>query len=414
MRSWYSAAAAASAAVALAACSHGASSVAPVVGSPSQHMAGAAGDLSGQLPGQGFGNAAPVCGPVPAGYARCFAWLRTDLRPQMNVAPGMIYGLHPADFQAAYQLPSATAGGGETVAVVDAFDDPNAESDLGVYRSAFGLAPCTTANGCFHKLNQFGQPSPLPAAGPSNWVLEESLDVDMVSAICPNCHIMLMESNSNTFFDLAQAVMSAVHLGAVSVSNSYGGGEVGSQQFEKYYNHRKAIITASSGDSGYAGGPQFPASSGYVVSVGGTQLTKNSHRVRGWVESAWSGAGSGCSTVYPKPAWQTDALCAMRTIADTSADAAPNSGPSVYDTYHGGGWIVVGGTSVASPIIASVYALAGNATTLDYAKRLYTFPHRLWDVTTGNNGGCGNYICQAGPGYDGPTGMGTPHNVGGY
>ena len=412
MRSSYFAVCAALA-VALAGCSHGASGVSPTVGLPAaaEHAAG----LGGNGIGPDIGTAKPICGPVPTGYARCFAWQRTDLFAPPGAAPNTIFGYHPADLQSAYELPSATAGTGQTIALVDAYDDPNAEADLGVYRSEWGESPCTTANGCFQKVNEYGQPSPLPAPDSTGWSVEESLDVDMASAICPNCKIILVETKTNNLFDLANGVENVVtKLGATAVSNSYGGGEQGTLVDDKYYKHREAIITASTGDSGY--GVQYPASSPWVVAVGGTQLNTDPKARRGWVEVAWNGAGSGCSTVHPKPTWQTDPLCTMRTVGDTSADASPASGVAIYDTYRfDHGWVVEGGTSVASPIIASVYELKGNSSTADYASRLYrTKPNHLWDITSGKNGNCGNYLCQAGPGYDGPTGMGTPHGDSAY
>jgi len=393
---------------ALAACSHSSDAVTPITGA----QAGSS-IAHVQYFGQSFGNAAQVCGPVKVGYARCNAWIRTDLHSGIGASPNTIFGYQPADLQAAYKLPSSTNGTGQTVAVVDAFDDPNAEADLQVYRSQFGLPTCTTANGCFHKVNQFGQPSPLPAPDTTGWSVEESLDIDMVSAICPNCHIILVESNTNNGFPLGLGVDSAVKLGADAVSNSYGGDETGSEQLEKYYQHRHAIITASTGDSGY--GVQYPASITFVVAVGGTHLTRGDGS-RGWTETAWRGAGSGCSAIYAKPTWQTDPLCSNRTVGDTSAVADPATGVAVYDTYHERGWIVLGGTSVSSPLIAGVYALNGNGKTLDYAHSIYRVkPFHLNDITSGSNGNCGGtYLCTAGPGYDGPTGMGTPNGVGAY
>src|SRR5215472_6159141 len=252
---------------ALAACSHSSNSVMPMTGA----QAGSSAKV--QFFGQQFGNAAQVCGPVTLGEARCDAWIRTDVHSGIGSSSNNIFGYKPADLQAAYNLPSSTKGTGQTIAVVDAYDDPNAESDLGVYRSQFGLPACTTSNGCFQKVNQFGQTSPLPAADTTGWSVEESLDLDMVSAICPNCHIILVEANNNNDFPLGLSVDAAVTLGASAVSNSYGGDERGTMQFQKYYHHRHAIITASTGDSGY--GTQFPAASGFVVAVSGTRLIKD-------------------------------------------------------------------------------------------------------------------------------------------
>jgi len=397
-------------AAAVAGCSHGANSVAPTqIGGMSPAISQAS---HVQYFGKVIGNAAQVCGAARMGEARCMSYVRTDIPSRTGLSPNTINGYHPADLISAYALPGGTAGTGQTVAVVDAYDDPNAEADLAVYRSSFGLPECSTANGCFQKVNEFGQAGPLPVADTTGWSEEESLDVDMVSAICPNCHIILAEANNNNDFNLARAVDAAVALGAGAVSNSYGGDESG-YFFNKYFRHRNHIITASSGDSGYRAGPQFPADSEAVIAVGGTRLI-HSNNSRGWDESAWSGAGSGCSAVVAKPVWQTDSLCSMRMIADIAADADPATGVAVYDTYrfvHG--WSVFGGTSVASPIIASVYAIAGPIPGHDYAHGLYQAPAgSLNDVITGSNGSCGGtYLCTAMPGYDGPTGMGTPNGI---
>jgi subtilase family serine protease len=305
----------------------------------------------------------------------------------------------------AYHLPSATAGLGQTVAIVDAYDDPSAESDLAVYRSYFGLPPCTTANGCFRKVGQTGS-----AAYPrrdSSWAQEISLDLDMVSAICPNCKILLVEANSASMPDLGTAVNTAVGLGANVVSNSYGGSESTSESsWDAYFNHPGVAITFSSGDNGY--GAEYPASSRYVTAVGGTSLTRASSS-RGWTETAWSGSGSGCSAYEPKPSWQTDTGCTKRTVADVAAVADPHTGVAVYDSYRVGGWAVFGGTSVASPIVASVLALAGNAGSIAGASFAYGHTSGLFDVTSGSNGACGgSYLCTGEVGYDGPTGLGTP------
>lgn len=321
-------------------------------------------------------------------------------------------GLNPADLQSAYKLPSSSAGSGQTVAIVDAYNDPNAASDLAVYRSRFGLPACTTANGCFKKVNQSGGTS-YPRSD-SGWAEEISLDLDMVSAVCPNCRILLVEATSPSFANLGTAVNTAVRLGANAVSNSYGGGESsGETSYASYYNHPGVAITASSGDNGY--GVEVPAAYNTVTAVGGTSLTRNGS-TRGWTETAWSGAGSGCSAYISKPSWQHDSGCARRTVADVSAVADPNTGVSVYDTYGNvGGWLVFGGTSVASPIIASVYALAGNESSITYGAYPYSHTGSLFDVTSGSNGSCSpSYLCTAGSGYDGPTGLGTPNGSGGF
>jgi len=354
-----------------------------------------------------------VCGmTAPIGSAKCDALriMRTSqgLQPAAS-APG---GLNPNNLQSAYKLPSSSAGSGQTVAIVDAFNDPNAASDLATYRSQFGLPACTTANGCFRQVNQSGGTN-LPRSN-TGWAEEISLDLDMVSAICPNCHILLVEASSATFTNLGTAVNEAVALGANTVSNSYGGSESsGETSVASFYNHAGHIITASSGDGGF--GVEVPAAFNTVVAVGGTSLHTASN-TRGWTETAWSGAGSGCSAFISKPSWQTDSGCARRTVADVSAIADPNTGVSVFDTFGNvGGWLVFGGTSVSSPIIASVYALAGNASSVNAASSLYSHTGNLFDVTSGSNGSCSpSYLCTAGSGYDGPTGLGTPNGTGAF
>jgi subtilase family serine protease len=297
------------------------------------------------------------------------------------------------------------------VAIVDAFDDPNAENDLDVYRAQFGLAACTTANGCFSKVDQNGgNLYPSPDAG---WAQEISLDLDMVSAICPNCHILLVEANSNSFADLAAAANYAgTH--ASSNSHSYGGGEAGGVAGFYGSNYQHQATTASSGDSGNTA-PQFPADLSWVTAVGGTSLTSGGG-ARGWTETAWSGAGSACSGAVAKPSWQSgiNTGCGMRAYSDVAAVADPNTGVDVYDSYQASGWLVFGGTSVASPIIASVYALAGNASSIQNASFAYSHTASLFDVTSGSNGHCGAPLCVAGTGWDGPTGLGSPNGTGAF
>jgi len=379
------------------------------------------------------------CGPAAPGFARCHAIVRLNNNPRnkkptptptattggggggISCANNPTNGYTPCDLESAYNLPSATAGSGQTVAIVDAYDDPNAESDLGVYRAQFGLPPCTTANGCFRKVNQSGGTSYPTANG--GWAQEISLDLDMVSAICPNCRILLVEASSSSLANLGAAVNEAAALGANAISNSYGGGESSSDPSydTSYYNHPGIAITASSGDSGY--GVQYPAASQYVTAVGGTTLTRDSSTTRGWTETTWNGAGSGCSSYDPQPSWQSSVsnisgVCARRAVADVSAVADPNTGVDVYDSYSYqglSGWLVFGGTSVASPIIASVYALAGNAASVTYGSYPYSHTSGLNDVTSGSNGSCGgSTLCTAGSGWDGPTGLGTPNGTSGF
>ncbi|MEU8907416.1 S53 family peptidase [Streptomyces mirabilis] len=330
-------------------------------------------------------------------------------------------GYGPSNLQSAYGLTSAAAsnGSGETIAIVDAYNDPNAEADLAKYRSYYGLSACTTANGCFKRVSQTGSTTSLPSSD-TGWSEEISLDVDMASAICPNCNILLVEATSATMANLGKAVNEAVTLGAKYVSNSYGGSESSSDTSydTSYFNHPGVAITVSAGDSGY--GAEYPAASKYVTSVGGTALSTSSNS-RGWTESVWEtssteGTGSGCSSYDAKPTWQTDTGCSKRTIADVSAVADPATGVSVYDSYGvTAGWYTFGGTSASSPIIAGVYALGGTPSSGSYPA---SFPYAsagtsaLNDVTSGSNGSCGSsYLCTAKSGYDGPTGWGTPEGV---
>ena len=357
----------------------------------------------------------------------CFgtAISKNGLGPAVMKGP---VGLGPSQIQSAYELAGLSAAG-RTVAIVDAYDDPKAESDLATYRSTYGLPACTTANGCFKKVNQNGAASPLPTGDPG-WGTEISLDLDAVSAACPSCHIVLVEANTPTDSDLMAAVDSAVRLGAVAVSNSYGGSESSSElTSDAHLNHPGVAITVSSGDSGY--GVEWPAASQYVTAVGGTTL-KPASNARGWTETVWSGAGSGCSAYEPKPSWQHDSGCAKRTVADVAADADPASGLGVYDTYNTcgtssfcdmliqagvvqglDGWAQVGGTSLSSPLVASVYALAGNTGSTTYGSYPYAHTGSLFDVTSGSNGSCGGpYLCTGTAGDDGPTGLGTRNGTG--
>jgi subtilase family serine protease len=346
-----------------------------------------------------------VCAVAPAGMASCHAWVRTDIVPAVTPA-----GYGPADLRSAYNL-TTSGSPTQTIAIVDAFDDPNAESDLAVYRNQFGLPACTTANGCFRKVDQNGG-THYPRRN-TGWAEEISLDVDMVSAICPNCHILLVEATTNSLTNLGTAVSRAATMGANVISNSYGGADASDATFGAFYNHPGIAVTASSGDSGF--GAQYPATSHYVTAVGGTHLTIGGGS-RGWTETVWSGAGSGCSA-FNAPlsgAASFNTGCANRAEADVSAVADPNTGVAVYDTFREPGWLVFGGTSVAAPIIAGVYGLAGNEASIDN-NYPYAHPGTLFDITSGSNGTCSPaQLCTARVGWDGPTGLGTPNGTGGF
>ena len=353
-------------------------------------------------------------GPVSAGAI--------TIGPEQEVSPavygtGVEGGYSPADLRSAYDLPSASAGSGQTVAVVAAYDDPKAESDLNAYRSEYGIPPCSSSNGCFRKVNQTGGASyPSPDRV---WAREISLDLDMVSAICPNCQILLVEASTNEETDVAVAENEAVKLGATEISDSFLGPE--SSEHASAYDHPGVSIAAAGGDHGY--GVQSPASYPTVIAVGGTSLRPGAGR-RGWAESVWydnagaevSGTGSGCSR-EPKPAWQTDGGCPYRTTNDISAVADPNTPVSAYDSYETGSpWLLLGGTSASAPIVSAAMALASPYT------RSFNGAHALYldaaaanggfnDIVSGIDGSCGDYLCEAKPGYDGPSGLGSLHGA---
>jgi subtilase family serine protease len=346
-----------------------------------------------------------VCGPVAGLNARCHAHVVTDATGKLiESAVPPVSGKTPADLRDAYKI-TAQGSSGTIVALVDAFGYDNAESDLAVYRAYFGLPACTTDNGCFKKLNEKGEHKNYPVQN-LGWAQESALDLDMASAMCPNCTIYLVEGRTNSFRNLGTAVNTAARLGAHVISNSYGGSEKpGVEQFEPYYDHAGVAITASTGDSGY--GVQAPADMPNVIAVGGTYLAVDSNK-RGWSEVVWNGAGSGCSKVFAKPTWQMDLRCARRTIGDVSADASPSSGVAVYGpTSTGSAWLVFGGTSVSAPLVGGIFGANGGA--VDAASTIYANSSELFDVTAGSNGSCKHaYLCTGEVGYDGPTGLGTP------
>ena len=346
--------------------------------------------------------ASRVCAAASAGEASCNALVRIDIAPA--AAPS---GYGPADLRSAYKL-TASGSASQTIGIVDAYDAPTAESDLAAYRTQFGLPTCSTANGCFRKVDQNGGTN-YPHRN-TGWAQEISLDLDMASAICPNCHILLVEAKTNSFANLGAAENRAVTMGASVVSNSWGGSDASDATYGSFFNHPGVAITVSSGDAGY--GVEYPASSHYVTAVGGTHLVVGGG-TRGWTETAWSGAGSGCSTFNTALSGAAGAGtgCALRAEADVSAVADPNTGVAVR---YNGKWLVFGGTSVASPIIAGVYALAGNEASIDN-NYPYTHSGSLFDVTSGSNGTCPTtQWCNARAGWDGPTGLGTPNGTGAF
>ena len=346
-------------------------------------------------------------------------------------------GLDPQDLQSAYSIPS-TIETPQTIALIDAYGYPDAESDLATYRDRYGLPPCTKANGCFKKVNQSGKEGSYPEEE-EGWDLEASLDEDMASAACPQCHILMVEGTGELPAELGAAVNTAAKLGATEISNSYGYpealeeicGKTECSQYEKDYQHPGVLITAAAGDAGYEDAyfeevhtTDFPASSPAVIAVGGTALLKDPGSARGWLEEVWNepslpaGTGSGC-TANPKPSWQTDTGCSKRTDNDVAAVAAVVSPVSIRLD---GTWTLVGGTSVASPLLAGIEAHASAHSRSLGARAFYEDPASLHDVVEGfdwnafdetGTSECApqEYLCNAGPGYDGPAGLGTPDGV---
>jgi subtilase family serine protease len=349
--------------------------------------------------------------------------------------PAAAYG--PAQFHGAYNLPCSIQGtteqavcstpasyGGQTIAIVDAYNDPTVESDLAVYDAQYGLPACTRANGCLTVVNQRGGQN-LPSTD-GGWALEISLDVQIAHDICQTCRILLVEARTASFNDLTMAENTAASMGATEVSNSWGASDSATlaSTYSSSFNHPGIAVVAASGDDGWS--PLFPATSRYVLAVGGTSLFVNSNGTYG-SEKAWGAAGSGCASQDVANSWQ-EALpnwgstgCVLhRASSDVAADADPFTGAAVYDSTPdagSSGWLQVGGTSLASPLIAAVIALAGgvassaNAQQVPYLRFNATNSH---DVTTGSNGSCGVPLCTATIGYDGPTGLGTPNGIGGF
>jgi subtilase family serine protease/predicted small lipoprotein YifL len=355
----------------------------------------------------------PVCSDPRPQYANCFAVLvqapqSTDAVMPLSKATPTILGYKPQDLQKAYNL-DVNHGKGNIVAIVDAYGDPNLGADLSYYRKTFGLPACTTSNHCLRIVNETGGTSyPSPDPG---WVVEQSLDVDMVSANCPQCSILVVQAASNGYGDLSAAVNEAASLGAVAISNSYGSPEFDDTGIEVAYNHPNIAITASAGDSGY--GVDTPASFPSVIAVGGTTLLPSTS-ARGFSETAWPGTGSGCSAYYAKPSWQVDPDCPMRMVADVAYDADPQSAVAFYDSYPGtvqtaAGWGVVAGTSIGAPAIAAIYGQRSHAAS--NAARLYSPNMPLFPIVNGANSPTGctfAYFCMAQAGYSGPGGNGSP------
>jgi MYXO-CTERM domain-containing protein len=356
------------------------------------------------------------------GTYRCFASVRTSQALRGNTAYAVPFGLGPAELWSAYNIEPRAVVGKPTVALVLAFGYRALEADLAVYRSQYGLPPCTVDNGCLRIVNQRGQTSPLPPDPPAsdNWTVETALDVDMVSAACPLCNILVVQADDNNGEGLFVAQDTAVAMGATVISNSWGAPEEPGtppsriEATEAHFNHPGVAIFAAAGDDGYndgGDGPDYPATSAYVIAVGGTRLLQVTNNARGWIETAWTKGGSACSLAIPKPAYQTTSPCAFKATADVAAVGDPASGVAVYNASVGG-WIVAGGTSASSPLIAAIFAGTGNGAQISGAF-LGANTDKLNDVTIGNNGACGSMtvLCNAGVGWDGPSGYGTPNAV---
>lgn len=396
--------------------------------------------------------------PAPGTPERmqCFASMRTDVTPRLafesqiqSDAESCPFtpnsGYCPIDLQTAYAIPSLTRGKGKAVAIVDAYGYHHAAGDLAIYRKKMGLKPCTTGTKCLRIVNQDGHSSPLPQEPPGSqqgWLGEQSLDLDMVSAMCPNCKIVLVQTKDNYTNNLYAGVKTAGTLGPKYIGVSWGGGPEGSDN--PTFHQPGIVISAAAGDNGgggrYGGGPIQPCTYTYVVCVGGTHLVRDSHNTRGWHETVWNdwtlnqcggpcgATGSACSKKIAKPTWQNDQGCHMRSAADTSATASLRAPVIVYNSEIGCTppqcfWDF-GGTSASTQIIAGIYAVAGNAAA-QHGGEYFWQHHRghVYDVLTGNNldqnlgvtcASTVKYICTARLGFDGPTGWGTPHGIGAF
>jgi subtilase family serine protease len=353
--------------------------------------------------------AVSVCAARPRpGFAACQAIVMatSEGTPLTTAQPGG-RGYSPDDIQDAYQL-AGLESGGRTVAIVDAYGYSRLEEDLALYRSTYGLPPCTTDNGCLTIMDQRGGTDYPPNNG--DWDLEQALDVDAVSATCPDCKILVVQADNANLRNLGIAVNRAARQkGVVAISNSYLGRD---RKALDYYDHPGIAVTVATGNDGYQGGA-YPSDDPHVVAVSGTTLVRNAQTKRGWTERAWARTGSGCAESNRMPKWQKDAktTCRKRAIGDVSAAADPGQG-GLEICYHGR-FQRVGGTSEATPIIAAVFALSGR--TGGYPARFpYRSPKHLYDITRGSNGRCGRPICEARKGWDGPTGVGTPQGVKGF
>jgi Subtilase family len=435
-------------------------------------------------------SARPLCPPAEPGQARCLAEElvaetpaarahtspigmaravpigpdgATKVCPVPNAQEGC-WGLRPEDLHTAYALPWTASGAPQTIAIVDAYNSPKLRKDLKIYDKVFHLRECTRKNQCLRIINQDGRSAPLPETE-GRWAGEISLDVEITHAICTTCDILLVEAKSAKLPDFEAAEERAVAAGATEISNSWVEFEPAAVN-TSVFDHPGIVITAASGDEGYLnwdlpaspiyrGFVNIPASLPNVVAVGGTRLTLDP--ASAWMqETVWNGdkgaTGGGCSGRFTAPGWQLELAnwarvgCGShRAVADVAADGDPYTGAAVYDTTpnpeHRGPWFTIGGTSLASPIIAATFALAGGAQGVEApARTMYenelADPASLHDVESGSSGEClvgvnsaglsecavgeeaascsGGAVCVAGPGYDGPSGVGTPNGLGAF
>ncbi|HEX7042039.1 MAG TPA: LamG-like jellyroll fold domain-containing protein [Patescibacteria group bacterium] len=378
-----------------------------------------------------------LCNNPKSGQVSCLADIVTDSSGDPISSLALPAGLGPAQFHTAYNLPCTPGGpiqqsncdtppifGPKTIAIIDAYNAPNLETDLGIYDTTYGLPQCTRDNGCLTVVNQNGLSTPLPEVN-LYWAMETTLDVQMAHATCQTCKILVVEANSNYFSDITVAVNKAAAMGAAAISNSYGILETDSTlaplipTYDSYYNHPGIFVTASSGDFG---GQSYPSTSSNVISVGGTTLSLLSDNNYA-SESAWKNSGVGCSYFELANSFQTNLAewlatgCGdKRGSVDVSAVGDPNTGVAVYLSklssggyYIDSGWYIFGGTSVSSPIVASALTMAGDPpSTGPSAAYIYANRNKFRDVTAYQALGCGTSICIVGQGYDGPTGVGSP------
>jgi hypothetical protein len=337
--------------------------------------------------------------PAAAGHRECDAIVRSDL-DAAHVNCNRTVPYCASDLQAASGLSQIARNGGRgaSVAVVDAYGYPSAAADLAVYRKRMGLPSCST--GCLRVVNQSGRAAPLPKPNgdaADDWRAEQALDLDMVSAICPNCKIVLVQANSSKSTDLAAAANTAAALGAFAVSNPYGGREESGTDLA--YRHPGHVMTASAGDQGP--GARGPCSYASVVCVGGTSLVATSSG-RGWQERTWPDTGSGCSARVAKPSWQHVKRCATRSEVDVAAVADPATGVAVYESA-GGGWQQMGGTSVGAAIVAALFALGPSSARANA-------PQWIWR----HGSTAYRRVEEVRMRYDSATGWGTPQGIAGF